>query len=72
MGDHEKSPDHYDNGPYVIVRYGRQEEMVQHESILADGSDDVEPGMLVERVEEGGDVKVQPHSTEGSMANAYV
>lgn len=58
-------------GPFGVIRYGRKE-MVQHEAELADGADDVEPGMLVERVGDGGDVYVQPHSTEGTVENAYV
>ena len=63
------SSEAYDSGPFGVIRYGR-DEMVQHEHELADGAT-VEPGMLLERVDEGGDIKVQPHSTEGE-ASDYV
>lgn len=54
------------------IRYGR-DEMQQHEHPLADGSADVYPGMLLERVNDGGDIKVQPHGTDGGVdATVYV
>lgn len=56
----------YEQGPYGTVRFGR-DEMVQHEDSLADGADPVQPGMLLERVYEDGERKVQPHSTAGEV-----
>lgn len=49
-------------GPFGIVRYGR-EEMVEDERQMDSASADIEPGMLLERLDDGGDVVVQPHST---------
>lgn len=57
---------------FGIVRYGR-DEMQQYEHPMADGSADIEPGMLLERVNDAGDIKVQPHSTDaGTEANTYI
>lgn len=57
---------------FGVVRYGR-DEMQQYEHPMATGSADIEPGMLLERVNDGGDIKVQPHSTDGAtLATAYV
>lgn len=58
-------------GPFQIVRYGRHE-MQQHEHSLAPASADVYPGMLLDRVNDGGDIKVQPHGAAATAAQPFV
>lgn len=66
------SSEAYDSGPFGVIRYGR-DEMVQHEHKLASGAADVEPGMLIERVDDGsGNIAVQPHSSAGAIDEVYV
>lgn len=48
--------------PLGVVRYGR-DQMTQYEHQMDSASADIEPGMLIERVNDAGEVKVQPHST---------
>lgn len=61
-----------DEGPLMTVRYGR-DEMTRHEHQMASGSSDIEPGMLVERVDDGsGNIRVQPHSSAGAVDTVYV
>lgn len=59
-------------GPFGIIRHGR-EEMVQYEHEMNSGSADIEPGYLLERADESGDITVQPHSTDAEQdPTAYV
>ena len=72
MADHPKSSEAYDEGPYGTIRSGRGE-MEQHEHPIATGAGPIEPGMLVERTGEGGDVHVQAASANGTpLTNTYI
>jgi hypothetical protein len=60
------------SGALKIRRYGH-DLLEEHEHLLDDASVDVEPGMVLERVNDAGEIKLQPHSTAaGTDARRYV